>query len=213
MFRCKTAWFSSSVPEDHLDFWILEGGGLSGWREADYLFSADATAPDTLRIYESKDYVWNKVTVLHSLFLATCEKRQSVKSVCIGHYVLPPASVQDEVRKVVGRLIWEQEDEETAAQEAQQTFSPSEVEGSEQEVRKSVFEASDTDSSENEALLFDPLRSPVSDEAPVYVSIESLPKYSGDLRDVHPGLFRCSKCKTYFCLGHRFERFPSMKGK
>lgn len=33
--------------------------------------------------------------VFHSLFLSACEKRHSVKSVCIGHYVLPPASVQD----------------------------------------------------------------------------------------------------------------------
>lgn len=48
-----------------------------------------------LRIFDSKDYIWNKVTVFHSLFLSTCEKRQSVKSVSIGHYVLPPAPVQD----------------------------------------------------------------------------------------------------------------------
>lgn len=47
------------------------------------------------RIFESKDYLWNKVVVFHSLFLSVCEKRQSVKSVCIGHYVLPPVSVQD----------------------------------------------------------------------------------------------------------------------
>lgn len=47
------------------------------------------------RIFESKDYLWNKVAVFHSSFLSTCEKRQSVKSVYIGHYVLPPASVQD----------------------------------------------------------------------------------------------------------------------
>lgn len=47
------------------------------------------------RIFESNDYISNKVTVFHSLFLSTCEKRQSVKSVCIGHYVLSPASVQD----------------------------------------------------------------------------------------------------------------------
>lgn len=47
------------------------------------------------RIFESKDYIWNKVTLFHSVFLSACEKRQSVKSVVIGHYVLPPVSVQD----------------------------------------------------------------------------------------------------------------------
>ncbi|TKS70214.1 Sorbitol dehydrogenase [Collichthys lucidus] len=76
---------------------ISEGGIIAGWRKADYLFSEDATCPDTLRIFESKDYLWNRVVVFHCLFLSTCEKRQSVKSVSIGHYVLPPASVQDEV--------------------------------------------------------------------------------------------------------------------
>lgn len=35
------------------------------------------------------------MAIFHCLFLSTCERRQSVKSVCIGHYVLPPASVQE----------------------------------------------------------------------------------------------------------------------
>lgn len=47
------------------------------------------------RIYESRDYLWNQVVVFHSLFLSTCERRRSVRSVHIGHYVLPPASIQD----------------------------------------------------------------------------------------------------------------------
>lgn len=28
---------------------VLEGGSIAGWRTADYLFSEDATCPDTLR--------------------------------------------------------------------------------------------------------------------------------------------------------------------
>uniref|UniRef100_A0A8C9YP00 Uncharacterized protein n=1 Tax=Sander lucioperca TaxID=283035 RepID=A0A8C9YP00_SANLU len=103
-------------PSDPTRVKGLEGGTIAGWRTADYLFSEDATCPDTLRIFESKDYLWNKVVVFHSLFLSACDKRQSVKSVCIGHYVLPPASVQDEVRQVVGRLIWECEDELSVTQ-------------------------------------------------------------------------------------------------
>lgn len=122
-----------------------------------------------------------------------------MKSVTIGHYVLPPASVQDEVRKVVGRLIWEHEDEETIAQDEQKSFCLPEVAHSEQDARGSISEASGTDSSESEALSFDHLRSPVSCVVPGYVSIENLPKYCGDLRDVHPGLFRCPKCKAYLC--------------
>ncbi|XP_017297126.1 telomere repeats-binding bouquet formation protein 2 isoform X2 [Kryptolebias marmoratus] len=180
MFKSKSAWFSSSVPKDYLNFWVLEGGTVTGWRTADYLFSADATCPDTLRIFYSKDYIWNKVTVFHCLFLSTCEKRQSVKSVCIGHFVLPPASVQDEVRKVVGRLIWECEDEQAAVQEDCLMCL---TEGDcREEVRRMNSEPLETDSSRSEAPLWDHLRSPVCG----YVSMDNLQKYSGDLCDVHP---------------------------
>ncbi|TMS12840.1 Telomere repeats-binding bouquet formation protein 2, partial [Larimichthys crocea] len=122
MFRSKSAWFSGSVSQACQNFWISEGGIIACWRKADYLFSEDATCPDTLRIFESKDYLWNRVVVFHCLFLSTCEKRQSVKSVSIGHYVLPPASVQDEVRNVVGRFIWECEDEQSVAQASPESF-------------------------------------------------------------------------------------------
>uniref|UniRef100_A0A673D0J0 Uncharacterized protein n=1 Tax=Sphaeramia orbicularis TaxID=375764 RepID=A0A673D0J0_9TELE len=76
-------------------FSVLEGGTIADWRTADYLFSDDASCSDTLRIFFSRDYLWSKVTIFHSLFLFACEKRRSVKSVCIGHYVLPPVSVQN----------------------------------------------------------------------------------------------------------------------
>ncbi|XP_054901048.1 telomere repeats-binding bouquet formation protein 2 [Poeciliopsis prolifica] len=220
MFSSKTAWFSSSVPQDRLDFWMAEGGTIIDWGQADYLFSADAACPDTLRVFESNDYISNKVTVFHSLFLSTCEKRQSVKSVCIGHYVLSPASVQDEVRDVVGRLIWEHEDEETVAQDEQKSSCLPDAPHSEQNARESISEESDIDSSESEAHLCEPLRSPASFVAPGkllnlrrdysvltgYISIENLPRYSGDLHDVHPGVFRCSKCKACLCLGKKYAK-------
>uniref|UniRef100_A0A3P8UIN3 Telomere repeat binding bouquet formation protein 2 n=1 Tax=Cynoglossus semilaevis TaxID=244447 RepID=A0A3P8UIN3_CYNSE len=95
MFREKSAWFSKSVSPNSRTFWIVQGGTVTGWKTADYIFSEDATCQDTLRIFLSKDYLLNKVTVFHSEFLSACERRQSVRSVSIGHYVLPPVSVQD----------------------------------------------------------------------------------------------------------------------
>ncbi|XP_045072908.1 telomere repeats-binding bouquet formation protein 2-like [Coregonus clupeaformis] len=74
---------------------VSEGGAITSWETADYLFSEDATCPDTVRIFESGDYAENRLTVFHSFYLAACEKCHSVKSVCIGHYVLPPVSVQE----------------------------------------------------------------------------------------------------------------------
>ncbi|XP_035508227.1 telomere repeats-binding bouquet formation protein 2 [Morone saxatilis] len=204
MFRKKSAWFSSSVPQACHNFWILEGGSITGWRTADYLFSEDASCPDTLRIFESRDYLWNKVVVFHSLFLSACEKRQSVKSVCIGHYVLPPASVQDEVRNVVGRLIWECDDEQSVAQGSYKSFScQTEDEHSEKGVSVSNSEPPDTDSSESDASLCGHLQDyPVSNMFTGYTNMDNLQKYSGDLCDFHPVCFRCTKCKAHCCLPH-----------
>ncbi|XP_076614425.1 telomere repeats-binding bouquet formation protein 2 [Chaetodon auriga] len=203
MFRNKSAWFSSSVPQTCHSFWTLEGGAIVGWRTADYLFSQDASCPDTLRIFQSKDYLWNKVVVFHCLFLSTCEKRQSVKSVCIGHYVLPPASVQDEVRNVVGRLIWEYEDEQSVAQVSVKHRQQNAEESSEGEFSRSDSESSDSDSSGSKASLCGNLQDyPVSNMFTGYVSMDNLQKYSGDLCDFHPSCFRCSSCKAHCCLPH-----------
>ncbi|XP_034385149.1 telomere repeats-binding bouquet formation protein 2 [Cyclopterus lumpus] len=193
MFRDTSAWFSSSVPQACHTFWISEGGTIADWRTAAFLFSEDATCADTLRIFESKDYLWKKVAVFHSLFLSACEKRQSVMSVCIGHYVLPPTSVQEEVRQVVGRLIWECEDEPSLEKGFHKSFScQSEDEYS--EVCRSNSEPSDT---ESEAPLH--AHYPVSNTLSGYVSIDNLQKYSGDVYDFHPGCFRCSNCKAHCC--------------
>uniref|UniRef100_A0A3B3ZMF7 Telomere repeats-binding bouquet formation protein 2 n=1 Tax=Periophthalmus magnuspinnatus TaxID=409849 RepID=A0A3B3ZMF7_9GOBI len=152
MFRNRSAWFSRSVPKEAKTFWKMEGGTLRDWRTADYLFSQDASCPDTKSIYFSRDYLSNKVTVFHSFFLSVCEKRKSFQSMSIGHYVLPPDSVQEEVRNVIGRLIWERDDSQ--------------------------------------------------DPEVSYVSMDSLPKYSGPLSDFCPGRFRHCACRPHCCSLH-----------
>uniref|UniRef100_A0AAQ5ZIH4 Uncharacterized protein n=1 Tax=Amphiprion ocellaris TaxID=80972 RepID=A0AAQ5ZIH4_AMPOC len=176
---------------------VLEGGTIASWKAADYLFSEDATCPDTLRIFESKDYLWNKVTVFHSFFLSVCERWQSVKSVCIGHYVLPPATVQDEVRTVVGRLIWEYEDEQSATQGSQKSFSHLTEEDFNEEVSRSNFEPSETDSTESEAPLCNHLGiCPDSSMLTGHISMDNLQKYQGELCDFQPECVQCCKCKA-----------------
>lgn len=46
------------------------------------------------RIHASDEYVMDRATVFHSTYLSTCRLRQSTKSVPLGHYLLPPVSVQ-----------------------------------------------------------------------------------------------------------------------
>uniref|UniRef100_A0AAV2LTK1 Sorbitol dehydrogenase n=1 Tax=Knipowitschia caucasica TaxID=637954 RepID=A0AAV2LTK1_KNICA len=99
----------------------MEGGTIRGWETADYLFSQDALCPDT-----------------KSCLLSACEKRRSFQSVCVGHYVLPPYSVQEEVRNAVGRLIWECDDIQGS-----ETFSDdSENEHSDRATSESISEES-----------------------------------------------------------------------
>ncbi|XP_041650244.1 telomere repeats-binding bouquet formation protein 2 isoform X2 [Cheilinus undulatus] len=197
MFKNRSAWFSGSVPRARQNIWILEGGIITNWRKADYIFSEDAACPDTQRIFQSKEYLWNKVVVFHSLFLSVCEKRQSVKSVSIGHYVLPPASVQEEVRKVVGRFIWESDIEQPEPQ-ASNKVSRCKSEDENSEETRSYSEHSDTESSEGEAPLSGYC---INRNKPKgYISMDHLQKYSGDLHDFHSGCFQCSNCKAHCCL-------------
>lgn len=61
----------------------------------DYINSNKNNLMYLFRIYGSEDYVKNRATVFHSSFLLACQPRQSVTSVPIGHYVLPPDFVQN----------------------------------------------------------------------------------------------------------------------
>ncbi|XP_029901213.1 telomere repeats-binding bouquet formation protein 2 [Myripristis murdjan] len=193
MFHNRTAWFSDSVTQARRNFWMTEGGAIASWRKAEYLFSDNAACPDTVRIFESRDYLWNQVTVFHSLFLSACEKRQSVKSVSIGHYVLPPARVQDEVRDVVGRFIWEPEDDQSTTQSSCRSFGSE----TDDEMSSSDTEESDSEASQNEAILsFEAEDYPANNMLTGYVSMDNLQKYSGDLGDFYPGCFRCCVCKA-----------------
>ncbi|KAM9275396.1 telomere repeats-binding bouquet formation protein 2 [Morus bassanus] len=118
MFRGHRAWFSQSVSPGPRQLWAAGGGVLAHPRDADYLFSSDAAHPDTRRIHESLDYLEGRATVFHSCYLsAWASTGTGVKaSVVLGHFVLPPACLQEEIRKKIGSFIWEQADDSLAEQ-------------------------------------------------------------------------------------------------
>uniref|UniRef100_A0A2K6GVX6 Telomere repeat binding bouquet formation protein 2 n=1 Tax=Propithecus coquereli TaxID=379532 RepID=A0A2K6GVX6_PROCO len=99
MFQGQCGWFSSSVSRDLRQFWVAEGGTISDPRAADFLFSCDASHPDTLRIYQSLDYIEDNATVFHACYLSAVAKAEMKNSVALGHFILPPACLQqhDEV--------------------------------------------------------------------------------------------------------------------
>ncbi|KAI4583574.1 hypothetical protein MJG53_020738, partial [Ovis ammon polii x Ovis aries] len=75
---------------------VAEGGTISDPRAADFLFSCDASHPDTLRIYQSLDYIEDNATVFHAYYLSAVANAEIKNSVALGHFILPPASLQKE---------------------------------------------------------------------------------------------------------------------
>ncbi|XP_026864738.2 telomere repeats-binding bouquet formation protein 2 [Electrophorus electricus] len=199
MFKNKTAWFSISVRTDISTFWVSHGGGISSWRAADYLFSDDASCPDTERIHTSEDYAMDRATVFHSAYLTTCKLRGSARSVPLGHYLLPPLSIQREIKSMIGRFIWEQNE---LSREAMPHGN-----GSDQQLWN--FQPTDRQSlmnkgkiSQENCMKISPPREesgccevqlyPVNNMDSGYVHIDQLKKYSGELHDFFPTCLGCS---------------------
>ncbi|XP_051754714.1 telomere repeats-binding bouquet formation protein 2 isoform X1 [Ctenopharyngodon idella] len=192
MFKGKTAWFSSSVGQGVTSFWVSEGGALSSWKTANYLFSDDASSEDTKRIYHSEDYVNNRATVFHSNFLSACKPRQSVKSVPIGHYVLPPDSIQNEMRVVIGRFIWEKDEQVMCEEQLKTEMSEDSLsdETEDQPVReKNSQDDYQAVASPNKVCSCCEMRQyPVNNMISGYAHIDQMKRYSGELYDFLPSL-------------------------
>nr|XP_054523482.1 telomere repeats-binding bouquet formation protein 2 isoform X2 [Pan troglodytes] len=109
MFQGQRGWFCGSVSQDLRQFWVAEGGTISDPRAADFLFSCDASHPDTLRIYQSLDYIEDNATVFHAYYLSAVANAEIKNSVALGHFILPPACLQKEIRRKIGSFIWEQD--------------------------------------------------------------------------------------------------------
>ncbi|OXB81948.1 UNVERIFIED_CONTAM: hypothetical protein H355_004031 [Colinus virginianus] len=112
MFEGRRAWFSRSVPSGPQQLWVAGGGLLARWQDAEYLFSSDATHPDTRSIHESLEYLDGRATVFHSCYLSAWANSSAAKQqpMALGHFVLPPACLQEgiacarDMRKYSGEL-------------------------------------------------------------------------------------------------------------
>ncbi|XP_009990798.1 PREDICTED: uncharacterized protein C15orf43 homolog, partial [Tauraco erythrolophus] len=103
------------------------GGALAHWRDADYLFSSDATHPDTRRIHESLDYLEGRATVFHSRYLS--------------------AWASTEIRRQIGSFIWEQADDSLAGQHRDNLTDEPEVarKGCEEEVEEDALDLTESE--------------------------------------------------------------------
>ncbi|XP_032870773.1 LOW QUALITY PROTEIN: telomere repeats-binding bouquet formation protein 2 [Amblyraja radiata] len=192
MHRAKKAWFSQSVSRHICDIWVNEGGIITNWCAADFLFSNDASHPDTQRVFESLDFVEDKATVFHASYLVACEESGLRGSVAMGHFLLPPSCLIKPHEVAV------------ASREKQRDVCHGPVKGRIEQVE---MEAPNCGDSRSQHLVigtpsFEAAPCHVQQMYPVnnmvtgFISIDELKKYSGNLNDFIPGCAQYSVCRV-----------------
>ncbi|XP_062944611.1 telomere repeats-binding bouquet formation protein 2 [Cynocephalus volans] len=194
MFQGHRGWFCRSVSGDLRQFWVTEGGTICDPQAADFLFSCDASHPDTLRIYQSLDYIEDNATVFHAYYLSAVANAE-INSVALGHFILPPACLQKEIRRKIGSFIWEQDQhfliekhDEVTPNEIKTLRESSELETEhKKELSKSTGEHFIRTPVVEKQMYFPLQNYPVNNMVTDYLSINAMKKYLGDLHDFIPG--------------------------
>ncbi|XP_073921968.1 telomere repeats-binding bouquet formation protein 2 [Castor canadensis] len=195
MFRGQRGWFCGSVGQDLRRFWVAEGGTISDSRAADFLFSCDASHPDTLRIYQSLDYIEDNATVFHACYLSTVANAEIKSSVALGHFILPPACLQNEIRRRIGSFIWEQDQHfliekhgEVTSNEIKTLRENSELATEHKKELSKSTEKHFIRTPVVEKQMYFPLQNyPVNNMVTGYISIDAMKKFLGELYDFIPG--------------------------
>ncbi|XP_047389721.1 telomere repeats-binding bouquet formation protein 2 [Sciurus carolinensis] len=191
MFQGQRGWFSGSVSRELRQFWVAEGGTVSDSQAADFLFSCDASHPDTLRIYESLDYIEDNATVFHAYYLSAVANAEIKNSVALGHFILPPACLQKEIRRKIGSFIWEQDQHFLI--EKPDDIASNKIKSSELAIEHKKELSKSTEkifirTPVVEKQMYFPLQNyPVNNMVTGYISIDAMKKFLGELHDFIPG--------------------------
>ncbi|XP_053319705.1 telomere repeats-binding bouquet formation protein 2 [Spea bombifrons] len=217
MFKGKTAWFSQSVDGELSGLWEAEGGIITTHHHAEYLFSSDASHCDTKRIHNSLEYVENMATVFHASYIQAKTRSSTEKSVFLGHFILPPESVQEEIKRKIGSFIWEQSNLLSAEQDSVEikdhTLQVQDLNTSTRGVpcsKEKPCQLSECDirsehlgsveADVDEMMYYTLQNYPVNNMLTGYVSIDEMEKFTGELLDFIPnGSEYLAFCVHDFC--------------
>ncbi|KAM3828515.1 telomere repeats-binding bouquet formation protein 2 [Vipera latastei] len=223
MFTGRSAWFSQSVPPELYHLWVGEGGVIVNLDAADYLFSSNASHPDTKRIHQSLDYLEDRVTVFHACFLTATDTLGKKTSSSNCNYIYYK---QREIRKKIGHFIWEQitspvqdlHDSPLIPQsgptaESKSIKKPEQIRDKKELEKWYKFEWKQCQGprrSETGKLTYIPLQGyPSSNMATGYTSERQLKKFLGKIRDFIPG---CSGYLAYW-IPNETNLFSDVKMK
>ncbi|NXK65344.1 TERB2 protein, partial [Sylvietta virens] len=198
MFRGHRAWFSQSVSPGPRGLWADGGGTIAHWLDADYLFSSDAAHPDTRSIHESLSYLEGRATVFHSRYLSVCAGTGAGEKppVVLGHFVLPPACLQEGQAKKSSEDIFPGKPPMSVALPNENPTEEPEAarNGCEEEPEEAALdlaESSEETDSEASAQGEFPYRAlqeyPINNMLTGYPSARDMKKYEGELHDFIPG--------------------------
>ncbi|NWY03386.1 TERB2 protein, partial [Nothoprocta ornata] len=180
MFGGRHAWFSRSVSPRLRDLWEAEGGTLARCEDAHFLFSSDATHPDTRRVHESQDYLDGRATVFHSCYLSAWANTSSEmkQSVALGHFVLPPACLQEGSQALLGRPgCWRGRNRAPPGTTHPALLPQNSGEG----------KPDSRETSQGEFAYHALQEYPVNNMVTGYPAAHDMKKYAGELRDFTPG--------------------------
>nr|XP_006128076.1 telomere repeats-binding bouquet formation protein 2 [Pelodiscus sinensis] len=140
------------------------------------------------------------------------------QTVALGHFILPPACVQEEIRQKLGHFIWEQMSD--SLMEQLDELTPDEIKTSIKEDEQRIKGKRDLDDSEKEnrvlktpmggKLAYCPLQDyPVNNMVTGYVSASEMKKYLGELRDFIPG----TSGYSVYWIKNEMDIFSNVKNK
>ncbi|XP_040270602.1 telomere repeats-binding bouquet formation protein 2 [Bufo bufo] len=167
--------------------------------QADYLFSMDASHHDTQRIYNSLEYIENKATVFHASFLRSHIQFKTKTMVILGHFILPPPSLHEEIRREIGNFFWEQDNFVDIQQRRDEEDEPMDPE---YDKRKTAGREQSAD-----VRLHTLPKYPENNMLSGYTSIDQLRKFSEELHDFIPDT---SEYRVLYVHGES-SNFPGIK--
>ncbi|XP_071478237.1 telomere repeats-binding bouquet formation protein 2-like [Diadema antillarum] len=101
VFQHLKAWFSSSVSQDKKISWIKHGGReVSTIKDANFVFTANANCHDTLRIFESEDFLLGFLSIFHASYIDACLEMQTAHEVAAAKFIVLPPDMSADIQRL-----------------------------------------------------------------------------------------------------------------